>query len=84
MQDFFSVLASLLTVQSSLFYPAAVVEKMSLEGRSVNLTLLKKHFFRIDLEDNGLVPFEERNKTLIEMEHFCYYARCFRCSGQLI
>ena len=61
---FFSVLASLLTVQSSLFYPAAVVEKISLEGRSVNLTLLKKHFFRIDLEDNGLVPFEERNKTL--------------------
>ena len=46
------------------FYPAAVVEKISVEGRSVNLSLLKKHFFRIDLEDNGLVPFEERNKTL--------------------
>ena len=64
-ERFFSVLASLLTVQSLLFYPAAVVEKISLEGRSVNLTLLKKHFFRIaDLEDKGLVPFEERNKTL--------------------
>ena len=37
---------------------------MSLEGGSVDLTLLKKYFFRIDLEDNGLVPFEERNKTL--------------------
>ena len=83
MQDFFSVLASLLTVQSSLFYPAAVVEKISLEGRSVNLTLLKKHFFRIDLEDNGLVPFEERNKTLIEIEHFCYYQDVFAVQASL-